>query len=247
VSPRSILYLEDVTVRFEGFRALDALCLQIDRGELRAVIGPNGAGKTTLMDVVTGKTRADAGEVYFDGRVDLRRLDEPAIARLGIGRKFQKPSVFDRLSVAENLLLALAGERGVLACLGSRRARRCRAEIDRLLGVARLEHRRDAEAGSLAHGQRQRLEIAMLLAQDPKLLLVDEPAAGMTEAETAATAELLREIAKARSVVVVEHDMAFVRRLGARVTVLHEGRVLAEGSLDHVAADERVREVYLGR
>lgn len=243
----SILYLEGVSVSFDGFRALNDLSLQIDRGELRAVIGPNGAGKTTMMDVITGKTRPDAGQVFFDTRFDLTRLDEPAIAALGIGRKFQKPTVFEQLTVRDNVLLALAGERGVFSNLFSRRPRTADAEIDRHLARARLLELRDRRAGGLSHGQKQWLEIAMLLAQDPKLLLVDEPVAGMTDAETEQTADLLREIARDHSVVVVEHDMAFVRRLGVKVTVLHEGRVLAEGSLDHVSADPRVVDVYLGR
>ena len=243
----SILNVDAVTVSFDGFRALQDLSLQIDRGELRAIIGPNGAGKTTMMDVITGRTRPDAGSVTFDGHVDLLRRDEAAIARLGVGRKFQKPTVFEALTVRENLLLALAGERGVFANLFSRRPRTAAADIERLLETARLTELREAPAGRLSHGRKQWLEIAMLLAQDPKLLLVDEPVAGMTDAETQQTAELLLTIAREHSVVVVEHDMAFVRRLGVKVTVLHEGSVLAEGSLDRVAADERVIEVYLGR
>jgi urea transport system ATP-binding protein len=243
----SILNLDDISVTFDGFRALNALSLQIDRGEMRAIIGPNGAGKTTMMDVITGKTRADSGTVWFDGRHDLARLDEARIAELGIGRKFQKPTVFEALSVRDNVLLALAGERGVLANLFSRRIRTADDDIDRHLRTARLLHVRERPAGDLSHGQKQWLEIAMLLAQDPQLLLVDEPVAGMTDAETEQTAELLEEISAHHSVVVVEHDMDFVRSLGVKVTVLHEGSVLAEGSLDHVSADERVIEVYLGR
>lgn len=243
----SILNVDAVTVSFDGFRALNDLSLQIDRGEMRAIIGPNGAGKTTMMDVITGRTRPDTGSVTFDGHVDLLRCDEAAIAQLGVGRKFQKPTVFEALTVHENLLLALAGERGVFANLFSRRPRTAGAEIDRYLETARLTEVRDAPAARLSHGQKQWLEIAMLLAQDPKLLLVDEPVAGMTDAETVQTAELLVEIAREHSVVVVEHDMDFVRRLGVKVTVLHEGSVLAEGSLDRVSADERVIEVYLGR
>ncbi|MCC5872693.1 MAG: urea ABC transporter ATP-binding protein UrtD [Gammaproteobacteria bacterium] len=243
----SILNLDGVTVSFDGFRALNDLSLQVDRGEMRAIIGPNGAGKTTMMDVITGKTRPDAGTVYFDGRHDLRKLDEAAIAQLGIGRKFQKPTVFENLTVADNVLLALAGERGVFANLFSRRLRTAGDDIDRFLRIARMLEHRGRRAGDLSHGQKQWLEIAMLLAQDPKLLLVDEPVAGMTDAETDQTADLLREIAEVHSVVVVEHDMAFVRRLGVKVTVLHEGSVLAEGSLDHVSRNERVIDVYLGR
>ncbi len=243
----SILNLDGVTVSFDGFRALNDLSLQVDRGEMRAIIGPNGAGKTTMMDVITGKTRPDEGTVVFDGRHDLRRLDEASIAQLGIGRKFQKPTVFENLTVADNVLLALAGERGVFANLFSRRLRTAGEDVDRFLGIARLLDHRSRMAGDLSHGQKQWLEIAMLLAQDPKLLLVDEPVAGMTDAETDQTADLLREIAEVHSVVVVEHDMAFVRRLGVKVTVLHEGSVLAEGSLDHVSRNERVIDVYLGR
>ena len=243
----SILYLNGVNVSFDGFRALNDLSLQLDRGEMRAVIGPNGAGKTTMMDVITGKTRPDSGEVFFDGRHDLRQLDEAAIASLGIGRKFQKPTVFEQLSVRDNLLLALAGERGVLANLFSRRIHHADDEIDGFLALAGLLEVRSRSAGELSHGQKQWLEIAMLLAQEPKVLLVDEPVAGMTDAETEQTAELLRDIATRHSVVVVEHDMEFVRRLGVKVTVLHEGRVLAEGSLDHVSRNEQVIDVYLGR
>ncbi len=243
----SILNLDGVCVSFDGFRALNDLSLQVDRGEMRAIIGPNGAGKTTMMDVITGKTRPDEGTVFFDGRHDLRRLDEAAIASLGIGRKFQKPTVFENLTVADNVLLALAGERGVFANLFSSRPRTAGDDIDRHLAVARLLPQRERLAGELSHGQKQWLEIAMLLAQDPKLLLVDEPVAGMTDAETEQTADLLCEIAAAHSVVVVEHDMEFVRRLGVKVTVLHEGHVLAEGSLDHVSSNERVIDVYLGR
>ena len=243
----SILNLDGITVSFDGFRALNDLSLQIDRGELRAIIGPNGAGKTTMMDVITGRTRADLGSVFFDGRHDLSLLDEAGIAGLGIGRKFQKPTVFEALSVRDNVLLALGGERGVFANLFSRRIHSADDDIDRHLETADLLEVREMPAGALSHGQKQWLEIAMLLAQDPKLLLVDEPVAGMTDAETGQTADLLREIATQHSVVVVEHDMDFVRRLGVKVTVLHEGSVLAEGSLDHVSANERVIEVYLGR
>jgi len=243
----TLLYLDGVTVSFDGFRALNSLSLVIEAGEMRAIIGPNGAGKTTMMDVVTGKTRPDAGEVYFDGRVDLTRLDEASIAELGIGRKFQKPTVFESQTVNDNLELALAGGRGTSAALFGRETEAQRSRIDELLGVIRLGDRRNVKAAALSHGQKQWLEIGMLLAQEPKLLLVDEPAAGMTDAETEATAHLLKEIAKEKSVIVVEHDMTFVRALGVKVTVLHEGSVLAEGSIDQVSADPRVIEVYLGR
>ena len=243
----SLLYLDGVTVSFDGFRALNQLSLVIEPGEMRAIIGPNGAGKTTMMDVVTGKTRADAGDVYFDGAVDLTRLDEAAIASLGIGRKFQKPTVFQSHTVWDNLELALAGGRSPFAALFRPSTPADAERIEEILTTVRLSDRRDVRAAFLSHGQKQWLEIGMLLAQEPKLLLVDEPAAGMTDAETAATAELLKGIAKTKSVIVVEHDMAFVRALGVKVTVLHEGAVISEGTIDHVSADPRVVEVYLGR
>ncbi len=244
---QAILYLDGVNVSFEGFRALNNLSFYVDPGELRAIIGPNGAGKTTMMDVVTGKTKPDSGTVMFEGTVDLTRHDEAAIAGLGIGRKFQKPTVFERHTVADNLLLALAQNRSPFATLFGRPDAAMQARLDAVLARVRLGHLRDETAARLSHGQKQWLEIGMLLAQDPKLLLVDEPAAGMTDAETEATADLLRDIARTHSVVVVEHDMVFVRSLDCRVTVLHEGTVLAEGSLDQVSADDRVVEVYLGR
>jgi urea transport system ATP-binding protein len=214
---------------------------------MRAVIGPNGAGKTTMMDVITGKTRPDQGKVVFGADTDLTTLDEPAIARLGIGRKFQRPTVFETLTVRDNLLLALAGDRSPHFTLWARESADERARIDQLLATIRLAPERERRAAELSHGQKQWLEIGMLLAQEPKLLLVDEPAAGMTDAETAQTAELLREINRTRSVVVIEHDMAFVRALDVKVTVLHEGRVLAEGSIDAIQDNPRVIEVYLGR
>ena len=244
---RSLLYLDGVSVSFDGFRALNNLSLDIKHGEMRAIIGPNGAGKTTMMDVITGKTRPDVGEVLFDNGIDLTTLDEAAIASLGIGRKFQKPTVFEHHSVEDNLLLSLAGPRHVSANLFWRATRERDARINELLTLIRLEGERQRLAGGLSHGQKQWLEIGMLLGQDPKLLLVDEPVAGMTDAETAATAELLTSIATTHSVIVVEHDMDFVRALNVRVTVLHEGSVLAEGRLDQVSANERVIEVYLGR
>ena len=243
----ALLYLDGVTVSFDGFRALNQLSLMIEPGEMRAIIGPNGAGKTTMMDVVTGKTRPQSGDVFFNGDIDLTRRDEAEIASLGIGRKFQKPTVFESHTVADNLELALAGDRGPFAALFRRRDARAAARIDEILHTVRLEARRNVRAGYLSHGQKQWLEIGMLLAQEPKLLLVDEPAAGMTDSETAATADLLKEIAREKSVVVVEHDMAFVRALGVKVTVLHEGSVISEGTIDHVSADPRVIEVYLGR
>ena len=243
----TMLYLDGVTVSFDGFRALNSLSLTIEPGEMRAIIGPNGAGKTTMMDVITGKTRPDSGDVYFDGKVDLTKLGESEIANLGIGRKFQKPTVFENHTVLDNLRLALKGERRGLQAIFKRETAEERDAIDSVLATIKLSDHRNRLAGFLSHGQKQWLEIGMLLAQDPDLLLVDEPAAGMTDAETEQTAELLREINKDHSVIVVEHDMVFVRNLGVRVTVLHEGRVLANGTLDQVSADERVIEVYLGR
>lgn len=243
----SLLYLDGVSVTFDGFRALDNLALVLAPGEMRAVIGPNGAGKTTMMDVITGKTRPDTGQVVFGADTDLTRLDEPRIASLGIGRKFQKPTLFEMHTVWDNLLLALAGDRRPWFTLRARPTAAERDRIDALLATIRLGEHRARRAGDLSHGQKQWLEIGMLLAQDPRLLLVDEPVAGMTDAETEQTAELLVEINRSHSVVVVEHDMAFVRALGVKVTVLHEGRVLSEGGIDHVSADPKVIEVYLGR
>ncbi len=247
VANDSMLYLDGVSVSFDGFKALDNLSFVVDPGELRAVIGPNGAGKTTMMDVVTGKTRPDEGRVEFNGGIDLTRLDEARIANLGIGRKFQKPTVFEFHTVFRNLELALRGYRGVLDSLLFRLGDDQRARIEEVLETIALTQAAHMEAGSLSHGQKQWLEIGMLLMQDPELLLVDEPAAGMTDAETEQTAALLKRIAGTRSVVVVEHDMEFVKALDCRVTVLHEGSVLAEGSLERVQADEQVVEVYLGR
>ncbi len=243
----TILYVDGVTVSFDGFRALNNLSLVLAPGEMRAVIGPNGAGKTTMMDVITGKTRPDKGEVVFAADTDLTRLDEPAIAQLGIGRKFQKPTVFEMHTVWDNLLLALAGDRRPWFTLGARVSATERERIGAILATTRLAEHRRRRAADLSHGQKQWLEIGMLLAQEPRLLLVDEPVAGMTDAETEQTAHLLREINQTRSVVVVEHDMAFVRALGVKVTVLHEGSVLSEGSIDSVSEDPKVVEVYLGR
>ena len=243
----SILYLENVNVSFDGFRALRDLSLTVKPGEMRAIIGPNGAGKTTMMDVITGKTKPDSGRVLFDETVNLTRMDEAEIASLGIGRKFQKPTVFENHTVWNNLLLALKAGRRTWDTLFHATTARDRQEIEDILDITRLGHLRGEVSANLSHGQKQWLEIGMLLAQDPKLLLVDEPVAGMTDAETAETARLLRDIACNHSVVVVEHDMAFVRDLDVEVTVLHEGTAIAEGSLDHVSANERVIEVYLGR
>ncbi|MDQ8727024.1 urea ABC transporter ATP-binding protein UrtD [Bradyrhizobium sp. LHD-71] len=250
MTPRTtnaLLYLDGVYVAFDGFRAINNLSLAIEPGEMRAIIGPNGAGKTTMMDIITGKTRPDEGEVYFDGNVDLTRLDETEIAELGIGRKFQKPTVFESQSVEDNLTLALNVDHSVRGTLFWRKTPGEVERIERVLETIRLKEARHRLAGGLSHGQKQWLEIGMLLAQDPKLLLVDEPVAGMTDAETHQTAELLKEINKEKSVIVVEHDMTFVRELGVKVTCLHEGSVLAEGTIDQVSANERVIEVYLGR
>jgi urea transport system ATP-binding protein len=243
----ALLYLDAVTVSFDGFRALNDLSFTISPGEMRAIIGPNGAGKTTMMDVVTGKTRPDKGDVYFDGAHDLTKLDETQIAELGIGRKFQKPTVFDMHTVEDNLRLALKGDRTARGTLLWRETAPEQTRINEILGIIRLGAVRARVAGSLSHGQKQWLEIGMLLAQDPKLLLVDEPVAGMTDVETHQTAELLKEIARVKTVVVVEHDMTFVRELGVKVTCLHEGSVLAEGTIDQVSQNDRVVEVYLGR
>ncbi len=243
----TILYLDNVSVSFDGFKALNGLSLLIEPGEMRAIIGPNGAGKTTMMDVVTGKTRPDQGDILFDSNVDLTRLDEAAIAELGIGRKFQKPTVFDHHTVCDNIELALANDRRARTQLLGELTPEQTERVDEVLNTIRLSGHAGELAANLSHGQKQWLEIGMLLAQDPKLLLVDEPAAGMTDAETAETAKLLRQISQNHSVIVVEHDMAFVRDLDVKVTVLHEGSVLAEGSLDTVSKDERVVESYLGR
>ncbi|MFZ1950059.1 MAG: urea ABC transporter ATP-binding protein UrtD [Pseudolabrys sp.] len=244
----ALLYLDGITVSFDGFKALNELSFIVEPGEMRAVIGPNGAGKTTMMDVVTGKTRPDAGDVYFQqGSCDLSRLDETEIAELGIGRKFQKPTVFDMHTIEDNLLLALKNDRRVRATLMWQPSAPQNRRIDELLDIIRLKGVRSRVAGSLSHGQKQWLEIGMLLAQEPKLLLVDEPVAGMTDAETMQTAELLKEINRSKTVIVVEHDMAFVRELGVKVTCLHEGSVLAEGTIDQVSQNDRVVEVYLGR
>lgn len=243
----ALLYLDAITVSFDGFRALNALSLVIGDKEMRAIIGPNGAGKTTMMDVITGKTRPNTGTALFAGVHDLTTLDEAAIAQLGIGRKFQTPTVFDMHTVEDNILLAVKADRRAFANIRWHRTAHESARVDELLERVRLKDHRFRRAGDLSHGQKQWLEIGMLLAQEPRLLLVDEPAAGMTDQETADTAVLLKEIAKTRSVVVVEHDMQFVRDLDVKVTVLHEGAVLAEGPLDQVSADPRVIEVYLGR
>jgi urea transport system ATP-binding protein len=243
----SILYLDGVNVSFDGFKALNNLSIAVESGEMRAIIGPNGAGKTTMMDVITGKTRPDAGDVLFDGNADLTKLDETQIAELGIGRKFQKPTVFEMHTVEDNILLALKADRRVRGTLFWTETAETETRVNSILEIVRLKQVRDRVAGSLSHGQKQWLEIGMLLAQEPKLLLVDEPVAGMTDAETRQTADLLKEINRDKTVIVVEHDMTFVRELGVKVTCLHEGTVIAEGTIDQVSANERVIEVYLGR
>ena len=242
-----ILYLEDVNVSFDGFKAINNLSLDIAPGELRCIIGPNGAGKTTMMDIITGKTRPDSGTVFFGSTIDLLRHSEPEIAQLGIGRKFQKPTVFEQLTVYENLELALKTHKGVRASVFFKRTSE---QADRLIEVLHTIHLQDSlirQAGLLSHGQKQWLEIGMLLMQDPKLLLLDEPVAGMTDQETERTAELFLSLKGKHSLVVVEHDMAFIKAISDTVTVLCEGAVLAQGPLAQVQADERVIEVYLGR
>jgi len=242
----TILYVEKISVSFDGFRALNDLSLYIDAGELRCIIGPNGAGKTTMMDVITGKTRPDSGQAWFGQNINLLELREPQIAQAGIGRKFQKPTVFENHSVFENLELAMAGDRSVWKLLFARLSGEQKDRIGKVLETIGLKDQVLRCAGDLSHGQKQWLEIGMLLMQDPELLLVDEPVAGMTPQETERTAELLLSLAGEHSVVVVEHDMDFVRSIARKVTVLHEGSVLAEGSIDQVQNNPRVVEVYLG-
>ena len=240
------LYLEDLTVSFDGFKALNKLSLYVDPGEMLCIIGPNGAGKTTMMDVITGKTSPDSGTAWFGDDIDLLKLSEPEIVAAGIGRKFQKPTVFEQLTVFENLELALAGTRSFLKTFRARISPAQHNRIDEVLEIIGLSGQRDAYGRILAHGQKQWLEIGMLLMQNPELLLVDEPVAGMTPHEIERTSELLLSLTGEHSVVVVEHDMAFVRSIAKRVTVLHEGSVIAEGNMDKVQNDPRVREVYLG-
>lgn len=243
----TILTLEDINVSFDGFKALTNLTLYIGVGELRCIIGPNGAGKTTMMDVITGKTRPDNGVAYFGETLDLTQMSEVEIAQSGIGRKFQKPTVFEALSVFENLELAQKTNKSVWASLRAKLSGEQRDRIDEVLQTIKLDASRSRPAGLLSHGQKQFLEIGMLLVQDPQLLLLDEPVAGMTDAETEFTAELFKSLARKHSLMVVEHDMGFVGSIADHVTVLHQGSVLAEGSLEQVQADERVIEVYLGR
>ncbi len=243
----TILTLEDINVSFDGFKALSNLTLYIGVGELRCIIGPNGAGKTTMMDVITGKTRPDNGVAYFGEQYDLTAMSEVEIAQAGIGRKFQKPTVFEALTVFENLELAQKTNKSVWASLRAKLSGEQKDRIEEVLGTIRLETSRNRPAGLLSHGQKQFLEIGMLLMQEPHLLLLDEPVAGMTDAETEFTAELFKSLARKHSLMVVEHDMGFVGSITDHVTVLHQGSVLAEGSLEQVQNDERVIEVYLGR
>lgn len=242
-----VLQLENINVSFDGFQALTDLTLNIGVGELRCIIGPNGAGKTTLMDVITGKTKSQSGRAIYDQRTDLTSLDSIAIARQGIGRKFQKPTVFEALTVFENLELAMKNDKSVWGTLRSRLTGEQRDRIDEMLMLLRLGSERHRCAGLLSHGQKQFLEIGMLLVQEPHLLLLDEPAAGMTDAETEYTAELFLTLTGKHSLMVVEHDMGFVETIADHVIVLHQGRVLAEGSLRDVQANEQVIDVYLGR
>jgi urea transport system ATP-binding protein len=242
-----ILTLEGVNKTFDGFKAINDLNLYMDEGELRVIIGPNGAGKSTMLDIITGRTRPDKGKVEFGRDTDLTRLNEYQINRLGIGRKFQTPSVYVDHSVFENIWLSLEGSRTVWSTLFSRITPAQRERIHDVLKTVGLAEKLNTKAGALSHGQKQWLEIGMLLAQNPKLLLVDEPAAGMTDEETAKTGELLMSLAGQHSIIVIEHDMVFVRQIARTVTVLHQGHVLCEGTVDEVQADERVIEVYLGR
>jgi urea transport system ATP-binding protein len=242
-----ILYLEDVNVSFDGFKAINHLSLDIAPGELRCIIGPNGAGKTTMMDIITGKTKPDSGQVFFGSTIDLLRHNEPEIAQLGIGRKFQKPTVFEHLSVFENLELALKTHKGVAASMFFKLDSVQSDRLREVLETIHLTQDMRRQAGNLSHGQKQWLEIGMLLMQDPKLLLLDEPVAGMTDFETERTAELFLSLKGKHSLMVVEHDMSFINTISDIVTVLCDGSVLAQGTLAQVQADERVIEVYLGR
>jgi urea transport system ATP-binding protein len=242
-----VLYLENISVSFDGFKALDKLSLAIDAGELRCVIGPNGAGKTTMMDVITGKTRPDSGTAFFGQTIDLTKISEAEIAQAGIGRKFQKPTIFEQHTVFENLELAMKFDKRVRGSLFAKLSSAQRDRVADMLSTIRLADKADSIAGMLSHGQKQWLEIGMLLMQEPRLLLLDEPVAGMSDDETERTAELFLSLAGKHSLVVVEHDMAFVEKIARKITVLHEGSVLAEGDMEEVRNDPRVIEVYLGR
>ncbi|MGA2247271.1 MAG: urea ABC transporter ATP-binding protein UrtD [Verrucomicrobiota bacterium] len=242
-----ILLLEKVNKAFEGFKAITDLTFYMDVGELRVIIGPNGAGKSTMLDLITGRTKPDSGKIEFGRDTDLTRLNEPAINQLGISRKFQTPSVYVDHTVFDNIWLSLEGSRSVWRTLFARVTAERRDRIHEILKIVALDSKAELKAGSLSHGQKQWLEIGMLLAQNPRLLLVDEPAAGMTDEETHKTGELLLSLEGKHSIVVIEHDMTFVRQIARRVTVLHQGTVLCEGSVDDVQNDDRVKEVYLGR
>jgi urea transport system ATP-binding protein len=242
-----ILTVEGVTKTFDGFKAISDLNFYMDKGELRTIIGPNGAGKSTLLDLITGRSKPDKGTIEFEKDIDLTKLNEYQISRMGIGRKFQTPSVYASHTVYENILLSLEGGRGVFATLFARTKSEQREKIHDILKTVSLDGKSGEIAGNLAHGQKQWLEIGMLLAQNPKLLLVDEPTAGMTDEETARTGELLFSLVPKHSVVVIEHDMVFVRQIARKVTVLHQGSVLCEGTVDEVQNNPRVIEVYLGR
>jgi urea transport system ATP-binding protein len=247
LAPDFILTIEGVDKTFDGFKAINDLTFYMDTGELRTIIGPNGAGKSTLLDLITGRTRPDRGKIEFGRDTDLTRLNEYQINRLGVGRKFQTPTVYIEHTVFENILLSLPGGRGVWKTIFSRVTHAQRERIDEVLETIGLSSEKERRAGALAHGQKQWLEIGMLLAQDPKLLLVDEPAAGMTDEETVKTGELLLRLAGKHSIIVIEHDMTFVRQIARKVTVLHQGSVLCEGTVDEVQNDPKVIEVYLGR
>nr|WP_246066825.1 urea ABC transporter ATP-binding protein UrtD [Paenibacillus koleovorans] len=242
-----VLQTEGLEVSFDGFRAIRGVDFALQRGELRFLIGPNGAGKTTLLDAICGKVKPSRGTVRFDGGTDLAKLQEHRIAQLGIGRKFQAPSIFAELTVWDNLELSMKQPRGIWAALTARLSGEQRSEIERMLELIGLKEKPRLQGGSLSHGEKQWLEIGMLLIQEPKLLLLDEPAAGMTDKETMQTGELLHTIAADRSIIVVEHDMEFVREYARLVTVMHEGQILCEGTMEHIQQDERVAEVYLGR
>ncbi|WP_341280326.1 urea ABC transporter ATP-binding protein UrtD [Paenibacillus sp. FSL H8-0537] len=245
--PSSILQCNDVTVEFDGFKAIQGMSLNLEKGELRFLIGPNGAGKTTMLDVICGKVRPSTGQVTFNGDIDITRKKEHQIAELGIGRKFQAPSIFPSMTVLENLEIALRQRRGVFATLFARVQAEEQKRMRRQLEMIGLSDQEDSRAGGLSHGEKQWLEIGMMLLQEPDILLLDEPVAGMTDKETDKTGELLQEIARERSVVVVEHDMEFVRSFASKVTVMHEGKLLKEGTMEDVQRDDRVAEVYLGK